>query len=280
MKGFNFWKPVVSILFTQTREPNNHIPTSIQYIHRDKWQGSNRKGYRWSKMIVRLRKNAKEGMEMSESPELKDIPPLPDLTDEELVRAHREGRPGAFRELYGRYQGRLSHFIRKRTGASERVQDLLQETWVRVARHLHRFDAGRKFSTWIYTITANLCKNELRNRSRSRMVSMGTLEARRDSEREPIQFEDLSFLPDRLYEKREARALVEKTVESLPQHHREVFQLREIKGRSYQSVADTLGIRLGTVKSRLHRARTEFAQRIAPLVDAEPPAHRDKRPHK
>ncbi|MFO8175880.1 MAG: sigma-70 family RNA polymerase sigma factor [Longimicrobiales bacterium] len=215
---------------------------------------------------------------MSESPDLKDIPPLSDLTDEELVDAHRKERPGAFRELYGRYQGRLSHFIRKRTGASERVQDLLQETWVRVARHLHRFDTDRRFSTWVYTITANLCKNELRNRSRSRMVSMGTLEARRDTERGPIQFEDLSFLPDRLYEKRETRALVEQTVRALPQHHREVFQLREIKGRSYQNVADTLGIRLGTVKSRLHRARTEFAQRIAPLVDAELPAFRESQP--
>ena len=212
---------------------------------------------------------------MPESPERKDMPVLKDLTDEDLVDAHRSGRPGAFRELYGRFEGRLSHFIRKRTGASERVQDLLQETWVRVARHLHRFDTSRRFSTWVYTITANLCKNELRNRSRSRMVSMGALEAGRESDREPIQFQDLSFLPDRLFEKRETRALVEETLESLPRHHKEVFQLREMRGESYQDVADHLGIRLGTVKSRLHRARTEFARRIAPLVDVELPEFRN-----
>jgi len=209
---------------------------------------------------------------MPESAELRDLVPLSDMTDEELVKAHRNGRHGAFRELFSRYEGRLSHFIRKKTGASERVQDLLQETWVRVARHLHRFDTERRFSTWIYTITANLCKNELRNRSRSRMVSMATLEARRDADREPIQFEDVSFLPDRLFEKRETRALVEETVEHLSKHHREVFDLRELKGRSYQNVADTLGIRLGTVKSRLHRARTEFAERIAPFMEVEPPS--------
>ena len=209
---------------------------------------------------------------MPQSTDLRDIPHLEDLTDEELVEAHREGRPGAFRELYGRYENRLSHFIRKKTGVSDRVQDLLQETWVRVARHLHRFDTGRKFSTWIYTIAGNLCKNELRNRSRSRMVSMGSLETRKEPDREPLQFEDLSFLPDRLFEKRETRAAVEETVESLPKHHREVFHLREIRGHSYKNVADTLGIRLGTVKSRLHRARTEFARRIAPFMDVEPPS--------
>lgn len=212
---------------------------------------------------------------MADGTDLRDLPPLTDLTDEELVDAHRDGRPGSFRELYGRYKGRLIHFIRKRTGVSERAQDLLQETWVRVARHLHRFDTSRRFSTWVYTITANLCKNELRNRSRSRMVPMGALETKGESDREPLQFEDLSFLPDRLFEKRETRALVEETVKSLPPHHQEVFELREIRGKSYQKVADTLGIRLGTVKSRLHRARTEFARRIAPLVDVERSAFRN-----
>lgn len=199
-----------------------------------------------------------------------DLPPLEDLSDEELVSAHLNGRPGAFRALHQRYKRRLSHFILGKTGNPDRVQDLLQDTWVRVARHLHRFDTGRRFSTWVYTIAANLCKNELRNRSRSRMVPFRSLESRTDEERGPVQFEDLRMMPDRLFQKRETRRLVEDTVETLSENHREVFQLREIRGKSYREVARILGLRIGTVKSRLHRARTQFAARIAPLVD-EPP---------
>ncbi len=199
-----------------------------------------------------------------------DLPPLEDLSDEELVTAHLEGRPGAFRALHKRFERRLTHFILGKTGNPDRVQDLLQDTWVRVARHLPRFDTSRRFSTWVYTIAANLCKNELRNRSRSRMVPFRALETRNDEKRGPVQFEDLSMMPDRLYQKRETRRLVEDAVNTLSENHRKVFQLREIRGKSYREVARILGLRIGTVKSRLHRARTQFADRIAPLVGEDP----------
>ncbi len=192
----------------------------------------------------------------------RDLPALSDMADEELVTAHLRGRPGAFRELFERYRGPLTHFIERKTGRSERVQDILQDGWVRVTRHLKRFDTERKFSTWVYTIVANLCKNELRNRSRRLVIPDRALESRRDSDSRPIQHGDRSFLPDRLFEQRETRRLVEDAVEDLPPLHRRVFRLREIRGKSYQEVADLLGVRLGTVKSRLHRARTAFARLI------------------
>jgi RNA polymerase sigma-70 factor, ECF subfamily len=199
----------------------------------------------------------------------RDLPLLKDLSDEELVSLHYEGRPGAFRELYYRYQARLSRFILKRTGNPERADDVLQETWVRVARHLDWFDTERKFSTWIYTIAANLCKNELRNHARSPMVPFRTLEGRQETESRHLEFGDYSMTPDRLFQKRETRRLVERTVEGLSENHQRVFRLREMRGKSYQEVADILGIRLGTVKSRLHRARAEFAERIRPFVREE-----------
>ena len=99
--------------------------------------------------------------------------PLEDLTDEQLVTAHLDGRPGAFQRLYDRYRDRLIHFITRKTGDADRAQDLVQEAFIRVTRHLHRFDTSKKFSTWVYTIASNLAKNELRNRSRNPLILFG-----------------------------------------------------------------------------------------------------------
>ena len=92
------------------------------------------------------------------------------LDDSGLVAAFLEGEKRAFNLLVDRYQGRLVNFVYRTTGDRERAEDLVQETFIRVYRHLHRFDQSKKFSTWIYTIASNLAKNELRNRSRNPLV--------------------------------------------------------------------------------------------------------------
>jgi len=193
--------------------------------------------------------------------------PLEALTDEELVSAHLEGRPRAFQSLYDRYRDRLVHFITRKTGDPDRAQDLVQEAFIRVTRHLHRFDTSKKFSTWIYTIAGNLSKNELRNRSRSPLVLFQKLTGSWDDDHRPIQFEDFSTKPDDLYRKRYLRRLVEDTVQTLPEHHQLVFRLRELEGKSYEEISEITGVNLGTVKSRLHRARNSFAQRIEPFLN-------------
>ncbi len=95
---------------------------------------------------------------------------LMELDDAALVAEYLEGRRHAFHVLAERYQSRLLNFIYRTIGDRDRAEDLVQETFVRVYRHLHRFDPTKKFSTWIYTIASNLAKNELRNRSRSPLV--------------------------------------------------------------------------------------------------------------
>jgi RNA polymerase sigma-70 factor, ECF subfamily len=158
--------------------------------------------------------------------------PLEELPDELLVTAHLEGRTGAFQELFDRYRDRLVHFITRKTGDPDRAQDLVQEAFIRVTRHLHRFDTTKKFSTWIYTIASNLSKNELRNRSRSPLVLFQKLTSNWDDDHRPLQFEDLSMQPDDLYRKRYLRRLVEDTVEQLPEHHRLVFRLGSWRERA------------------------------------------------
>ncbi len=192
---------------------------------------------------------------------------LGELSDEELVTAHLRGRTGAFQELFNRYRGRLVYFITRKTGDSDRAQDLVQEAFIRVTSHLHRFDTSKKFSTWVYTIASNLSKNELRSRSRSPLVLFQTLTSNWDDDHSPLQFEDLSMRPDDLYRKRFLQRLVEDTVEKLPEHHRLAFRLRELEGKSYEEIAEITGVHLGTVKSRLHRARNSFAQRIEHLLN-------------
>ena len=189
------------------------------------------------------------------------------LDDGEVVRACLEGDGRAFTELVLRYQTRLLNFIYRSVGDRERAEDLVQEAFIRVHRHLRRFDQNRKFSTWIYTIASNLAKNELRNRSRNPMVLFQTIKKNWDTDHQPLQFEDVHSRPDDRYHQRHLQELVETSVSLLPEHHRAVFVLRELEGKSYEEIAAITGCNLGTVKSRLNRARNSFAAIIEPSLD-------------
>ncbi len=188
-------------------------------------------------------------------------------SDAELVGSFLGGEERAFQELVERYQVRLLNFIYRTIGDRERAEDLVQEVFIRVYRHIHRFDTSKKFSTWIYTIASNLAKNELRNRSRNPLILFQAITGTRTEDERPLQFEDFTSRPDDLYQKRHLRALVEETVAQLPEHHRQVFVLREIEGKSYEEIAEITHCNLGTVKSRLNRARNAFAAIIEPWVD-------------
>ena len=192
---------------------------------------------------------------------------LGEFTDSEVVAAFLDGDQRAFVELVRRYDNRLLNFVYRTIGDRERAQDLVQETFVRVYRHLERFDQSKKFSTWAYTIASNLAKNELRNRSRSPLVLFQTIKKNWDADHRQLEWEDTQYKPDDLFRKRHLKEKVGEAVTQLPEHHRIVFVLRELEGKTYEEIADITGCNLGTVKSRLNRARNNFAQIIAPMVD-------------
>ena len=177
---------------------------------------------------------------------------------------HDEAACTALVEAYVRMVGTV---IWRATGRRDVIEDLTQETFLRVFKALEYFDARSRLSTWIYTIASNLAKNELRNRSRNPLVLFQTLTASWDDDHRPLQFEDSSMRPDDLYRKRHLQELVERAADELPEHHREVFILREIEGKTYEEISDITGVNLGTVKSRLNRARNNFAQLISPMLD-------------
>ena len=191
---------------------------------------------------------------------------LHSMDDSDVVNSFLAGEERAFQELVERYQTRLLNFIYRTIGDRERGEDLVQEVFIRVYRHLHRFDQSKKFSTWIYTIASNLAKNELRNRSRNPLIFFQTIKKNWQDEERPLQFEDPLSRPDDLYRKRHLRQLVESSVDKLPEHHRQVFVLRELEGKSYEEIAEITHCNLGTVKSRLNRARNSFAAIIEPAL--------------
>lgn len=189
------------------------------------------------------------------------------MEDSAVVSAFLSGEERAFEELVVRYQTRLLNFIYRTIGDREKAEDLVQEVFVRVYRHLHRFDRSKKFSTWIYTIASNLAKNELRNRSRNPLVLFQAIKRNWQEDDRPLQFEDTASRPDDLFRKRHLRELVEASVDRLPAHHRQVFVLRELEGKSYEEIAEITSCNLGTVKSRLNRARNAFAAIISPGLE-------------
>ena len=209
--------------------------------------------------IVRKRVVSVEGATVRER--------LQAMDDSAVVTAFLGGEERAFSELVTRYQTRLLNFVYRTIGDREKAEDLVQEVFIRVYRHLHRFDRSKKFSTWVYTIASNLAKNELRNQSRSPLVFYQSLRPPGEDDQRPLQFEDASSRPDQMYANRHLRELVDATVATLSAHHREVFEMRELEGRSYEEIARLTHCHLGTVKSRLNRARQAFAERIAPFLD-------------
>jgi len=183
----------------------------------------------------------------------------------DLIAAHLAGDERAFTRLVTRYQPRLVNFVTRMIQDRERAEDLVQEAFLRVYRHLHRFDRSRKFSTWVYTIASNLARNELRNRKRNPLVLYQTLEAK-NPDAGPIEFEDPDNRPDELFHRRQLRETVNAAVDRLGETHRTVFVMRELEGKSYEEIAEETGTHLGTVKSRLNRARSAFAQEVQPML--------------
>ena len=225
-------------------------------------------------------------MEPMSATSLAYVPSFTAQTDtNDLIAAHLAGDERAFTRLVTRYQPRLVNFVTRMIQDRERAEDLVQEAFLRVYRHLNRFDPSRKFSTWVYTIASNLARNELRNRKRSPLVLYQTLESASDTGA-PIEFEDPDNRPDELYHQRHLREvrgrpierktgwrlgfllgpreLVDAAVDRLGETHRNVFVMRELEGKSYEEIAELTRTNLGTVKSRLNRARAAFAEEIGP----------------
>ncbi len=184
-----------------------------------------------------------------------------DMTDEQLFQCYRQGDEYGFRTLVERYEPRIQGFLRKRLNDEERVQDLTQDTFLRIHRARESYDPNRKFSTWIHTIANNLLKNEFRNRSRRRETVFSEMRPDTSSSgapSRPVEFDSGGPDPERDAYRSELRHAIDSAIEQMDEHHRIPFVMREVDDLSYEEIAEAIGIPVGTVKSRLNRARNSF----------------------
>lgn len=177
-------------------------------------------------------------------------------SDETLCKlcADPSRKEWAFAELYSRWQKRLFYFIQNRVHDTGRSEDLVQESFFRVSRHIEHFKVEKKFSTWLYTIASHLATNEIRNRRRSTIVYYGQLEGA-CSEDFSIDAIDPKADTSKLLDKKILKARVNKAIRELPPHLQTALQLRNIEDRKYDEIAEMEHIKVGTVKSRINRAR-------------------------
>jgi len=182
---------------------------------------------------------------------------LSQVSDRELMTYVKEGNLGAFDELAERYKVRLFNFIYRVLPEKEEAEDILQETFLRAYRERKRFDQRFCFSTWIYTIALNLARSEYRRRKRWKMVRLGT--SRNEGELE---------LPDEKSRQEGFMPFIEKAVETLPPEYREAFVLRDVNRLPYEDIAQILSVPVGTVKSRINRARLLMRERLEPLKES------------
>jgi RNA polymerase sigma-70 factor (ECF subfamily) len=169
-------------------------------------------------------------------------------TDSQLMLDLCAGDEDAFSEVVRRFQNPVYSLLIRMLGNEEEAEELLQITFCRVHRYRSNYDPERPLVTWIFTIASNLAKKEWRRRSR--WVSIPIEHISLTSSQKTAPHYDSGQV--------ELKASLEEAINNLPPHYREPFLLREKQELTYEEIADVLGIRIGTVKSRINRARTSL----------------------
>lgn len=187
--------------------------------------------------------------------------------DQALVRRVQAGEKGAFDLLVRKYQHKLTSVISRYVGDWSECQDVAQESFVRAYRALGNFRGDSAFYTWLYKIAINTAKNWL--------VSQG-----RRPPTEDVQVEDAEHLdaavrlkdgstPERELLRQEIERTVTRAVDALPDELRQAITLREVDGLSYEEIAETMNCPIGTVRSRIFRAREAIDEQLKPLLSED-----------
>jgi len=176
-----------------------------------------------------------------------------------LVERCLKGDERAYGTLLGRYRRVVYSLVYRMVGNAEEAQDLAQEAFIRAFRNLASYDRSRSFSNWLLKIASNLTIDFHRKR-RLKTVSLAVGED--DETGRELELKDTApSVLDEMLEDEEARQ-TDGLVRSLPEHYRIVVLLRHAQDLSYEEIADTLGLPVGTVKARLHRARAMLKQKL------------------
>jgi RNA polymerase sigma-70 factor (ECF subfamily) len=184
-------------------------------------------------------------------------------TDEELVKRFQDGDERAYIELVKRYKDRLLNFVFRYLNSYEQSEDVVQDTLMKLYTSAHMYKEIAKFSTWIFTIAANLAKSELRRLKRRRVISIHSM-GFDDSEYE-IPSEE--FDPEKETTSNYGEKQIQEAIDTLPDQFKTVIILREVQQLSYEEISQILGISIGTVKSRINRGRLRLQKLLRELKE-------------
>ncbi len=196
--------------------------------------------------------------------------PAPDV-DAALVQRVQRGDQRAFEMLVVKYQRRIERLIARMVRDTNLVEDIAQETFIRAYRALPNFRGESAFYTWLYRIAVNTAKKALIGLQRDPVITESALASLDDDEeggasRVENELSD-GETPESVMASRQVAETVNAAIESLSDDLRQAIVLREIEGLSYDDIAELMGCPIGTVRSRIFRAREAIAQRLRPLLD-------------
>jgi RNA polymerase sigma-70 factor, ECF subfamily len=195
------------------------------------------------------------------------------VDDRVLVRAAQKGDQAAFRTLLVRYERRVYQLALGMLKDPDEAMDIAQETFVRVHRYLPSFKGDASFFTWTYRIATNLCLDSARKRGRGERIDVDESDAEVEARMDPPSAALAG--PQRAALNQELKGKLEEALQGLSENHRAILLLREVDGLSYEELAQVLGIRKGTVMSRLFHARLKMQRRLREYLGDDAPAGPD-----
>jgi len=190
--------------------------------------------------------------------------------DGSLIARARAGESDALDALVVRYQDRVFNMAYRILGNREDALDTAQEIFLTVFKTMHRFEERARFSTWLYRVTVNRCRDELRRRGTRKHTRPRSLDAVRAGDEQDGGRADppaRGLSPEESAIAGEAGATIQAAIDGLPEDAREVLVLRDVEDCSYEEIADILSIPVGTVRSRLHRARGLMRDALRPMLE-------------
>ena len=197
---------------------------------------------------------------------------MSDDTDQQLVERVRQGDMQAFEMLVVKYQRRIERLIGRFVRDVDLVPDIAQETFIRAYRAIPQFRGESAFYTWLYRIAVNTAKKALADLRRDPVMTDSALAAAsQDDEGTERREHELSHdeTPEAVMASREIADTVNAAIEALPDDLRQAILLREVEGLSYDEIALAMACPIGTVRSRIFRAREAIATRLRPLLDTK-----------
>ncbi len=183
------------------------------------------------------------------------------VRDRELVRRLRERDERAFRELVAEHRDRVYNLTYRMLGNRAEAEDVAQEVFITVFKTIDSFREESKFSTWLYRVTVNHCKNRIKYLARRHDRSQDELDENAGSVAEAGPPAPMRR-PDRAVEGAQLEMVLQEAIASLDEDHRAVVVLREIEDLSIEEICEITGLPDGTVKSRLHRARLALRKKM------------------